>query len=147
MFDGVAIVGGVSATVTLNDVCALLPCASAVEQLTVVVPTPNVVPEAGAQLTWSLPSTASEAVGVGYVTAAPDEPPSTAMFDGVPLMEGGVVSWTSTLKLPFDVVLSFGFVNVHETGVVPSGNVLPLPGEHEMPGVLPSASETSVLTS
>lgn len=147
MFDGVAIVGGVSATVTLNDVCALLPCASAVEQLTVVVPTPNVVPEAGAQLTWSLPSTASEAVGVGYVTTAPEEPPSTVMFDGVPLMEGGVESWTVTLKPPVDVVLSFGFVNVHETGVVPSGNVLPLPGEHEMPGVLPSASETSPLTS
>jgi hypothetical protein len=64
MFDGVAIVGGVSCTVTLNDVCALLPCASAVEQLTVVEPTGNVDPEAGAQWTRSLPSTTSEAFGV-----------------------------------------------------------------------------------
>ena len=40
-----------------------LPWVSAAEQLTVVVPSAKVLPEAGAQVTTSVPSTASVAVG------------------------------------------------------------------------------------
>ncbi len=57
------IVGGVACTVTVKLVCALLPCASAAVQFTVVVATGKFDPEVGMQPTGSVPSTASVAVG------------------------------------------------------------------------------------
>jgi hypothetical protein len=51
-------------TVTLNDPEAELPALSVAEQETVVVPTGNVDPEAGEQLTGTEPSTRSEAEAV-----------------------------------------------------------------------------------
>ena len=56
--------GGVrSATVTENDAVAVFEWASVAWHVTVVVPSGNVVPDAGAQVTSSGPSTASFAVG------------------------------------------------------------------------------------
>jgi len=51
-----------SNTFTWNDPVAVLPCASPLEQVTVVVPSRNVEPEEGEQVTGSEPSTASVAV-------------------------------------------------------------------------------------
>src|SRR3954447_13183300 len=56
--------------------------------------------------------------------------------------DGAVVSWTVTLKLAVDVSEVSVSVAVHDTGVVPSGNV-PEDGEQEMLGVpLSSLAET-----
>src|ERR1051325_4341078 len=52
---------------------ALLKCASVAVQFTLVVPTANVDPDAGEQLTATLPSTRSEAVALN-VTCAPFAP-------------------------------------------------------------------------
>lgn len=62
---GTASVGGVvSATVTVNDAVEVCPCASLALQVTVVAPSGNTPPEAGAHVTGIGPSTASTAVGV-----------------------------------------------------------------------------------
>src|SRR4051812_11959956 len=54
----------VSCTVTSNECSALLPCESTAVQATVVIPTANTEPEAGAQVTGTeSPSTMSVAVG------------------------------------------------------------------------------------
>ena len=53
----------VSTTVTLKLLLAVLPAASAAEQLTAVLPSEKVLPEAGVQLTATLPLTGSAAVG------------------------------------------------------------------------------------
>jgi hypothetical protein len=50
------------------------------------------------------------------------------MFEGVPVMTGGVVSTTVTVKLVDDVLLRAS-VAEQVTVVVPSGKVLPLAGE------------------
>ena len=64
-FTGTVITGPVvSVTVTLNDAAPLLPRASVVVQLTVVVPSGNVAPLVGVQVTATLPSTRSVAVAV-----------------------------------------------------------------------------------
>jgi hypothetical protein len=54
----------VSLTVTLNDALAVSPTPSVAEQSTVVAPTANVEPEAGKQLTGTLPLPKSVAVGL-----------------------------------------------------------------------------------
>src|SRR5262249_35034108 len=58
--------GGVaSLTVTWNVAEARLPCESATEHVTTLLPSANVDPDAGEQLTARLPSTRSAAVGIG----------------------------------------------------------------------------------
>ena len=52
-----------SATVTVNVAVPMLLAASFAEQVTVVTPTGNVVPEGGAQVTVARPLSASVAVG------------------------------------------------------------------------------------
>jgi len=51
-----------SNTFTWNEPVAVLPCASLLEQVTVVVPSRNVEPEGEEQVTGSEPSTTSVAV-------------------------------------------------------------------------------------
>jgi hypothetical protein len=64
MLPGRASIGPVvSTTVTLNVLLAVLPAASVAEQLTMVVPRGKVLPEAGEQLTATLPLTRPFAVG------------------------------------------------------------------------------------
>ena len=73
--DGLVIdaVGAVlSTTDTMNEPVAVLPVPSFAIQVTVVVPSGKVVPEAGAQIGVILPLTVSLAV-IAYVTIAPAE--------------------------------------------------------------------------
>jgi len=65
--------GVVSCTVTVNDAEAVLPWLSVAVQVTVVVPTGNVDPEAGLQAGVVDPYTRSVADAVN-VTTAPGEP-------------------------------------------------------------------------
>ena len=85
-------------TVTLNVEVAVLPCASAAEQVTVVVPNANVEPEVGEQFTITAPSTISVAVGAMYVTTVPEElVVNNAMFPWDAIV-GAVVSLTVIVK-------------------------------------------------
>src|SRR5437762_13530667 len=63
----------VSTTVTPNAAADELPCASEAEQCTVVEPNPKVEPLVGEQLTGTVPSTASDALGAN-ATGAPAGP-------------------------------------------------------------------------
>ena len=97
MFDGRVRVGGVTLdcglTVTVNVAVAVLPALSVAVQVTVVVAIANVDPEAGKHETGSVPSTTSVAVGLVYVTAAPELlVADTVISDGTPEIVGGVVS-------------------------------------------------------
>ena len=76
-----------------------LPAASAAEQVTVVVPSGNISPDAWSQLTGTAPSTASLAEVV-KLTLAPLAPAASAVrLPGKP-MAGAVVSVTEMLKEP-----------------------------------------------
>ena len=74
MFAGTVTTGGVvSWTVTENDPEPVLPCTSVAVQVTVVVPTGNVLPDGGKHEGVIEPSTMSDA-DAANVTTAPDEP-------------------------------------------------------------------------
>src|SRR5262245_1483490 len=68
----------VSRIYTLKWLVAVLPRVSLDEQMTWVVPMPNVLPDSGRQLTDRTPSTRSDAVGSVYVTIAPPGPVASA---------------------------------------------------------------------
>ena len=116
-----------SRTVTVNDLLALLPEPSVAVQLTVVVPTGNVLPDAGTQDGVRVPLTVSVAETPEYVTAAPPGPVASSVIGPGTVSTGGVVSCTVTLNelLP---VFPAPSVAVHLTAVVPTGNVPPEPG-------------------
>ena len=100
MFAGKFRVGGVvSCTMTVKLPLDVLPCASVAEQLTVVVPSANVLAEAGEQTTGTETSTMSEDEAVNVATAPEELVASEVMFAGR-LNTGGVVSCTVTVKLP-----------------------------------------------
>src|SRR5437879_5778955 len=83
--------GVVSTTVTVKVDAATLPVRSVAVQVTVVMPTGNLAPDAGTHLTATGPSMSSTAVGLVYVAGAPDAAvASTERFDGVLTMTGGV---------------------------------------------------------
>jgi hypothetical protein len=116
----------VSRTVTVNEAAPVLPRASVAVQVTVVVPSGNVNPLAGVQVTSTTPSTVSVADAV-QVNAAPDGlVASTVAFPGT-VTTGGVVSLTVTVNEAVPV-LPRTSVAVHVTVVAPSGNVTPLGG-------------------
>src|SRR2546421_12198564 len=101
MFAGTPLIAGgvVSLTVTLNDAVALLPAPSVAVQMTVVVPNGKVEPGGGEQLTGSVPSTLSVAVGLVYVTTAPaDDVPFAEKFAGTGPIAGAAVSATVTVN-------------------------------------------------
>lgn len=117
-------------TVTLKEACAVLPALSVLVHVTVVSPMGNVVPDSGLHVTVSVPSTLSVAVGLVYVTAAPEAPvASTVMFVGTFSMVGGVASLTVILKEACEVFPAGSFAE-HSTVVSPSGNVEPDAGVH-----------------
>src|SRR5262245_66632330 len=91
-FDSVIVGGVVSRTVTVNEALAWLPAASFAVQLTCVVPRPKPVPDAGLQLAWTVPDTASAAVTVAYVTVAPVGPVASSAIGGSGGNTGGCVS-------------------------------------------------------
>lgn len=114
----------------------MFPCESVAVHETFVVPSGNVLPLAGEQLTGTLPSTTSVADAVQLTVAPPVVFPSTfGMFDGTCVRVGAVVSCTVTLNCTVAVVLSTGSVAVHVTVVTPSGNVDPVSGMQEIVGV------------
>ena len=124
MFDGRVSVGGVvSCTVTVKLPLAVLPLESDAEQLTVVVAIGNVLPDEGAQVTVTVPSTISAAEAENVATAPEGPVASNVMFDGR-VNVGAVVSCTVTVKLPFAVLPRVSDAE-QLTVVLVIGNVLP----------------------
>src|SRR6185503_15610476 len=102
----------------------VLPCASVAEQLTVVGPNGNVAPDAGLQVGAIAPSTLSFA-DAKYVTTAPAELVASRVCEPLgTLRNGGLVSCTTTVKLPV-FVLPCASVAEQLTVVGPNGNVEP----------------------
>src|SRR5258708_39986675 len=88
-----AIVGGVvSRTRMVKVEVAVLPAASWLVQVTVVVPSPTWAPEAGRQLTATGPATASFALGVVELTVAPLPPVASIVRFECAAIDGGVGS-------------------------------------------------------
>jgi len=99
MFAGTVTDGPVvSRTVTVNDPDPVLPCASVDVQTTGVVPSVNVDPDAGVQLTTGALSTRSLADAL-KVTTSPLAPVASAVMFAGTATAGGVVSTTVTWKL------------------------------------------------
>lgn len=144
-FDGKPLMTGgvVSRTMTVNLPLLLLPCPSVAEQLTVVDPSGNTEPDDGAQITATVPSTRSFAVGPDHVTTAPDaEVASAVMLDGRLLINGGVVSFTVTTNDPA-AVLPAASVALHCTVTLPTANCDPDAGVHST-GTVPSTLSVAV---
>jgi hypothetical protein len=128
MLAGTVTVGGVvSCTVTTKESEPVLLWESVAVQVTVVVPSGNVLPDAGAQLGAMLPSTMSLAEAE-YVTTAPPGPVAAVVMLAGTVTVGGVVSCTVTTK-ESEPVLLWESVAVQVTVVVPKPNVLPDAGE------------------
>ena len=105
---------------------ATFPCSSEAVHVTVVVPIGKNEPEPGLQTTTTSPSTRSVAVGCGYTTVAPVGPGVETTRSARPVIVGGVVSWTVTVK-----VSGFGFPpTVQVTVLVPMGKTDPDGGSH-----------------
>ena len=116
-------VGGVvstNVTVTVKLALPVFPCVSVALQVTVVVPTGKLLPEAGAHVVGSAPLTLSFAVAAGHVTiAVPDGEFVVPLAPAGTETEGGVVSRTTTVSL------AGGFVpSVQSIVEVPSGKFL-----------------------
>src|SRR4051812_28407894 len=123
-----------SVTATENEALEWLPLASVAVHVTVVVPTANVEPEAGAQPTHGEPSTTSRAEGAPNVTTAPPASAvTTDRSDGIPDSEGAVVSRTVTAKDPEAVAPALSIAE-HEMVVDPSGRTAPGAGRHVTAG-------------
>ena len=105
----------------------VLPAASIAEQVTVVVPSGKVEPEAGEQVAATEPSTISVAEAEKLATA-PEGPVASRIILAGTVTVGGVVSTTDTLKLALPV---FPDASVAEqlTVVVPRAKVEPEAGE------------------
>src|SRR5580765_8652314 len=125
--------GVVSTTVTVKLVVAVLLAASRPVQFTVVAPSGNVLPDAGAQETVGLGSTLSTADTLKD-TAAPPGPVASACWFPGPVTTGAVESVTVTENVP-EAWFPELSVAVQVTVEVPSGNVLPDGGEHPTEGL------------
>lgn len=137
--------GVVSVTVTVKLALAMLPWASCAEQVTNVVPSANVLPDAGAHVGTSGPSTVSVADAL-KVAIALVGPVASSVWDASTAITGGVVSGcapTVTWKLACTVLTRLSLV-VHVTVVVrPDGNVEPEAGTHAT-GRAPSTWSSAV---
>ena len=138
--------GSVSFTVTLNVQELVLPVASVAVTVTSVVPTGNVLPEAGTL----------EVVTPGQLSVVVDEKVTTAShWPGILLTvisagqvtTGASVSFTVTLKVQ-ELVFPEASVAVTVTSVVPTGNTVPEAGtlEDVTPGQLSVAVGEKVTT-
>src|SRR3954467_2176753 len=92
MFDGTSNAGGASLTATVNEWFVRIPELFVAEQLTVVVPIGNVESASGEQLTVTVVSLKSVAVGVSYFTAAPAALVAVAVMSGGGANAGGASS-------------------------------------------------------
>src|SRR5215475_10390820 len=115
-------------TETVNVHDAVLPDVSVAVQVTVVVPTGNIEPDAGVQLVVT-PGQLSLAVGAAYVAVTAvvtgHVTAATAVTLAGQLIDGGCVSFTVTVNEQLGPA-----VVEHVTVVVPFGNVEPEAGEH-----------------
>jgi hypothetical protein len=131
---GLDITGGadavvsVNVTVNKNDAVPVLPALSVAEQLTVVVPTGNVEPDAGVQTGVIEPSTRSVADALN-VTVVPEELGAATVMSAGTETEGAVVSLTVIVN---DAVPVLPAESVAEqfTVVVVIGKVEPDAGVH-----------------
>jgi hypothetical protein len=123
----------VSRTVTVKLFEPVLPPASCAVQFTVVVPTAKVLPEEGAQLVATLPSTLSLAEAEN-VTDAPLAPVASCVIAPGTVTTGATPSVTVTLN---ESLAEFpeSSVAVQVTVVWPTGKVLPEPFVHEIAGL------------
>jgi hypothetical protein len=131
MFDGHWITGGVVSRVTRtrNVQVVRLVQSSVAVQVTVVVPTGNRLPEAGAQATATLGSALSVAFGVGKVATAPLAEQAVTFRPGGHVMLGGVTSRATVTVKVHVVRLVQSSVAVQVTVEVPGGKRLPDGGE------------------
>jgi hypothetical protein len=127
-------------TVTVKLPFAVFLCASVAEQLTVVIPTGNVEPEAGTHVTATEPSTRSVAEAV-KLTTVPDGFEVFVVISVGKVNTGAVVSTTVTSKLAVPI-LPFVSVAVQWTVVVPNANVEPEAGEQDCVLTVSSGSVT-----
>ena len=104
-----------------------MPAASVAEQVTVVVPSGNVEPDAGEQEAATEPDTVSVAEAE-KLTTAPEGPVASTVILAGTVTVGGVVSTTDTLKLALPV---FPAASVAEqlTAAAPRAKVEPEAGE------------------
>src|SRR3989441_6684477 len=116
----------VSVTVTVNDAALWLPCASVALQVTVVAPTGNVAPLAGAHVVATGPSSVSVADAVKLYAAPVAPVASTVAFAGT-VTTGPVVSVTVTVN-DAALWLPCASVALQVTVVGPTANVAPLAG-------------------
>ena len=123
---GVTDGANVSTTITLNDAVRVLPCASLAVQVTVVAPSANVDPLAGAQLGVTGPSSVS-AADAAYVNGAPVGPVASTVAFGGTVSTGAVVSVTVTVNV-FVATFARASLAVQLTVVVPDGKIDPLAG-------------------
>src|SRR5260370_19805088 len=141
---------GVGATVTVNVLLTVLGLSSALVavQVTVVVPSGKVEPEAGVQLTVGAVTSpaSSTAVGRAQVTTAPSGLlTSTVMLAGTPAMPRSV-SLTVTVKVWLTLLgLSSALVAVQVTVVVPIGKVEPEAGVQLTVGATRSAASSTAV--
>src|SRR5437899_11473728 len=98
MSEGTVTTGAVeSTTVTVKELMPVFPLPSLAEQVTVVVPSAKLLPEAGLQLTETGPAQTSLAVAVKLTAAWPEPVHSTEIGAGT-VTVGGVVSTTETRR-------------------------------------------------
>ena len=142
MFAGTATAGdSLSSTRTVKVLLAVLFAASLAEHVTVVVPSGNVLPDAGEQLlsvtpTLSLVSSANATTAVAFPASV-----GRVMSAGT-VTVGASASFTRTVKVLLVVLFAASFAK-HVTVVGPSGNVLPEAGEHVLEaGTTPTLSDT-----
>jgi hypothetical protein len=137
---GCSIPDQLNVTATWNVFVVALPARSVAVQLTVVVPSANVEPEAFEHTGAIAPSTASLADVVNVATPPAAELAVIARLLGT-VSTGGVVSATVTAKLAV-LVLFAASCAVHATAVVPTANKLPDAGVHAT-GTVPLTSSTA----
>ena len=109
----------------------ILPDASVALQLTVVVPTGKLLPEAGVQATVRPVGQLSVAVGGVKVTVAAQVPfgaTTLVMFDGQAPSTGNWVSFIVTVKVHGADILPEASVALQLTVVVPTAKLLPEAG-------------------
>jgi hypothetical protein len=129
-----------SRTITVKLPLDELPLLSVAEHDTGVAPIANVAPEAGVQLTGTMPSTASSADAVKVTTAPAGLVASTVRSPGS-VKTGPVESCTVTMKLP-PAVLPAASAAEQATVVAPIGKSVPDPGVQKT-DTLPSTASVA----
>ena len=138
-----AATGAVATTVIVKPWLVALPAASVEVHVPAVAPVGNVEPGAGRQVTGSVPSTASVAVGTAYVATAPPGPVAGITWLAGAVKAGPVVSTTVTMNCVCVAWLPAASTASHRTVVLPRANRLPGAGTQV---AMPAPSTSSLVT-